>query len=151
LPKGEAYFQRVSSESNVDIMEQIAHIGYVVKNIDLSIKGWLSSGYTVTIPETFDPIQNVNCLLLSKVGEPSIELVSPGDKGDHPLNARLNRGGGLDHICFYTESIEDAIRIEKASGSIVVCEPVPAITFKSRIAFVLRRSGILIEYLEREL
>ena len=129
-------------------MNRIAHIGYVVRNIDLSIKGWLTSGYTISIPETFDPIQNVNCLILSKEGEPNIELVSPGDEGEHPLNARLNRGGGLDHICFYSQSLEESIRVEKDSGALVVCEPVQAITFNSRVAFVLRRSGILIEYLE---
>jgi methylmalonyl-CoA/ethylmalonyl-CoA epimerase len=131
-------------------MEKIAHIGYVVRNIELSTVGWIASGYSVAIPETFDPIQNVNCLLLSKEGEPCIELVSPGDEGEHPLKARLGRGGGLDHICFYTESIEDSIGIERASGALVVCEPVHAATFNSQIAFVLRRSGILIEYLERK-
>jgi methylmalonyl-CoA/ethylmalonyl-CoA epimerase len=131
--------------------QKIAHIGYVVRDINWSVSAWLSSGYTISIPVTFDPIQNVNCLLLSKDGEPNIELVSPGEKGDHPLNSRLNRGGGLDHVCFFTESLEESIRIEKDSGALVICEPVYAITFDSRIAFVLRRSGILIEYLEVKL
>jgi methylmalonyl-CoA/ethylmalonyl-CoA epimerase len=128
--------------------QKIAHIGYVVRDINLSLSAWLSSGYTISIPVTYDPIQNVNCLLLAKEGEPNIELVSPGEKGEHPLNSRLSRGGGLDHICFFTESLEDSIRIEKDCGALVICEPVYATMFDSRIAFVLRRSGILVEYLE---
>ena len=127
---------------------QVAHIGYVVRDINSSLSAWLSSGYTISIPVTYDPIQNVNCLVLSKEGEPNIELVSPGEKGQHPLNSRLNRGGGLDHVCLYTESLEESIRIEKALGASIICEPVYAITFDSRVAFVLRRSGIVIEYLE---
>jgi methylmalonyl-CoA/ethylmalonyl-CoA epimerase len=133
------------------MMQKIAHIGYVVRDINLSVSAWVSSGYTISIPVTFDPIQNVNCLLLSKEGEPNIELVSPGERGDHPLSSRLNRGGGLDHVCFFTESLEESLRIEKDYGALVICEPVYAITFDSRIAFVLRRSGILIEYLEVKL
>ena len=130
------------------MIQKIAHIGYVVRDINVSLSAWLSSGYTISIPVTYDPIQKVNCLLLSKEGEPNIELVSPGEKGEHPLNSRLNRGGGLDHLCFFTESLEESIGIEKNCGASVICEPVYAATFNSRIAFVLRRSGILIEYLE---
>jgi methylmalonyl-CoA/ethylmalonyl-CoA epimerase len=145
----EKYFvSRIFCEGDLEIMQQFAHIGYVVRDIELSLNAWLSSGYAISIPATFDPIQNVNCLLLSKEGEPNIELVSPGEKGEHPLKSRLNRGGGLDHLCFFTESLEESIRIEKTFGALVICEPVYAITFDSRVAFVLRRSGILIEYLE---
>lgn len=128
---------------------EIAHIGYVVKDIDQSLDSWIRSGYHVEISKTFDPIQNVFCLILAKAGEPRIELVSPGLSGSTPLASRLRRGGGIDHVCFFTDNIERALEIERSNHSVVVCEPVHAVTFNSQVAFVVRQGGLLIEYLEQ--
>lgn len=98
------------------MMQKIAHIGYVVRDINLSVSAWVSSGYTISIPVTFDPIQNVNCLLLSKEGEPNIELVSPGERGDHPLSSRLNRGGGLDHVCFLQNLLKSLFELRRITA-----------------------------------
>jgi methylmalonyl-CoA/ethylmalonyl-CoA epimerase len=127
---------------------KIAHIGFVVKEIEKSLPSWLASGYELQIKKTFDPIQNVFCLILKKVGEPDIELVAPAEEGKSPLTSRLERGGGIDHICFYTTNMKDSLLDERAKGSLIVCEPVFAETFGKQIAFVVRRGGLLIEYLE---
>ena len=129
---------------------RIAHLGFVTKDIDLVINSWINSGYSVKVPKTFDPIQNVFCLLLSKDGETDIELVSPGYSGKNPLSSRLTRGGGLDHVCFYTHEIERSLELERSNRSIVVCEPVFAETFKRRVAFVVRRCGMLVEFMEED-
>ena len=129
---------------------RIAHLGFVTKDIDLVLSSWTNSGYSIKIPKTFDPIQNVFCLLLRKDGETDIELVSPGLNGKNPLNARLSRGGGLDHICFYTYEMERSLELERSNQSIIVCEPVFAETFKRRVAFVVRRGGMLVEYMEED-
>jgi methylmalonyl-CoA/ethylmalonyl-CoA epimerase len=127
---------------------KIAHLGFVVKDIDLALESWVSSGYSVKIPKTFDPIQNVFCLVLAKDDEVDIELVSPGLSDKNPLTSRLKKGGGLDHICFQTKDIELSLELERLNHSIIVCQPVLAETFQQRIAFVVRSGGILVEFIE---
>jgi methylmalonyl-CoA/ethylmalonyl-CoA epimerase len=127
---------------------KIAHLGFVVKDIDLALQSWVSSGYTIKIPKTFDPIQNVFCLVLEKDGEVDIELVSPGLIDKNPLASRLKKGGGLDHICFQTNNIQLSLEIERSNHSIIVCQPVFAETFKQRVAFVVRSGGMLVEFIE---
>lgn len=127
---------------------KIAHLGFVVKDIDLALQSWVSSGYSVKIPKTFDPIQNVFCLVLAKDDEVDIELVSPGLSDKNPLTSRLKKGGGLDHICFQTKDIELSLELERLNHSIIVCQPVLAETFQQRVAFVVRSGGILVEFIE---
>jgi methylmalonyl-CoA/ethylmalonyl-CoA epimerase len=127
---------------------KVAHIGFVTRDIDNSVAFWVNSGYFVKISKTFDPIQNVFCLLLGKDGEVDIELVAPGVAGKNPLSSRLRRGGGIDHICFQTSDIEYSLEIERSNQSVIVCEPVFAETFKQRVAFVVRRGGMLVEFIE---
>lgn len=127
---------------------KVAHLGFVVKDIDLALQSWVSSGYTVKIPKTFDPIQNVFCLVLAKDDEVDIELVSPGLIDKNPLTSRLKKGGGLDHICFQTKDIELSLELERSNHSIIVCQPVFAETFQQRVAFVVRSGGILVEFIE---
>lgn len=128
--------------------DKIAHLGYVVNNIEDSLKLWVSTGYSVHIGKTYDPLQNVYCLLLSKPGEPNIELVAPHAEGSNPLGSRLKRGGGLDHICFYSLDLAKSLDEEIANNSIVICKPTFASMFNCKIAFVYRRCGLIIEYLE---
>ncbi len=127
---------------------KIAHLGFVVPEIDNVCETWIESGYVLSIKKTLDPIQNVDCALLTKPGEPNIELISPNSAGPNPLFSRLKRGGGLDHICYYSLDLEKSIQSELDIFSIVVCPPVYAATFDSRVTFVMRRNGLLIEYLE---
>jgi methylmalonyl-CoA/ethylmalonyl-CoA epimerase len=127
---------------------RISHLGFVVNSIELELDTWLKAGYEISIPKTFDPIQNVFCLLLAKFGEVNIELVAPSAKGKTPLEARLKKGGGLDHICYKTSNLEARLMTEKLNRSLIVCEPVYAETFKSRIFFVMRPGGLLVEFLE---
>jgi methylmalonyl-CoA/ethylmalonyl-CoA epimerase len=130
--------------------EKIAHLGYVVSNIEDSLKLWVSTGYRVSIEKTYDPLQNVYCLLLTKPGEPNIELVAPHEGGSNPLVSRLKRGGGLDHICFYSLDLEKSLDEEVTNNSIVICKPTFATMFNCKIAFVYRRCGLIIEYLEMQ-
>ena len=96
----------------------IAHIGYVVSEMDAAVRRWVEGGAVVVIEPTDDPIQRVTCCLLDSHGTP-IELVAPlGD--DSPIGSRLKRGGGLDHICYYTDSLERELEREKAAGGLVV-------------------------------
>jgi methylmalonyl-CoA/ethylmalonyl-CoA epimerase len=125
----------------------VAHLGYVVPDMDAAVRRWTEGGAEVVIAPTDDPIQKVTCCLLRTDGAVDIELVAPMTRGDSPVENRLKRGGGLDHICYFVDSLDEALEREKETGSIVVCEPVYAVTFNRDIAFVHRRTGLVVEYM----
>ena len=131
-------------------MTELAHLGYVVPDMQRALKRFQAEGAVVVIAPTEDPIQRVSCCLLRCDGAVDIELVAPLVPGDSPVEARLKRGGGLDHVCYYVEDLDAAVAAEIEAGSIVVCEPVHAVTFDRRIAFVQRRSGLVVELMARE-
>lgn len=125
------------------------HIGFVVNDVDESILKWEASGYRVEISPVSDPLLNVVCCTLVKAGELRIELVSPNQESkNHPLSSRLRRGGGLDHVCYVVDEIELAIENEVKQGGLKVMSPTFAATFNTRVAFILRPGGILVELME---
>jgi methylmalonyl-CoA/ethylmalonyl-CoA epimerase len=129
---------------------ELAHLGYVVPDMDRALKRFQAEGAEVIIPPTPDPIQRVSCCLLRCDGAVDIELVAPLVAGDSPVEARLKRGGGLDHVCYLVDDIAETLRAETEAGSITVCEPTHAVTFDREIAFVQRRSGLVVEFMSRE-
>jgi methylmalonyl-CoA/ethylmalonyl-CoA epimerase len=130
-------------------MRELAHIGYVVADMDRAVRRFEAEGAIVVIPPTGDPIQRVSCCLLRTDEAIDIELVAPLVKGDSPVEARLKRGGGLDHVCYLVDDLDEALAAEIESGAVVVCEPTYAVTFDRDIAFVHRRSGLVVELMTR--
>ncbi len=112
-------------------------------------EGGLSEGGPIE-----DPVQRVVVQFFREPKSGEVwELVAPlGDVEDSPLRARLSRGGGLDHVCYELEpgdgTLESVLDGERERGAQVVCQPVMAAAFGRRIAFVFRRSGRLVEFLE---
>ena len=129
---------------------ELAHLGYVVKNIERSLARFEKEGAVLTLAPTPDPIQRVSVALLTIDGAVDIELVAPLVSGDSPVESRLARGGGLDHVCYYVDDVEQALAEEKPRGSLVVCEPTFACAFNRTIAFVQRRGGLVVEFMSRE-
>ena len=123
------------------------HVGYVVADMERSIRAFTREGATVLIEPTEDPIQKVICALVGIDGEVPIELVAPIDPEDSPVTSRLRRGGGMDHLCYSVDDVTAALEYEEERGAMIVCEPVPAVTFNRIIGFAHRRSGLLIEYM----
>jgi methylmalonyl-CoA/ethylmalonyl-CoA epimerase len=128
---------------------ELAHLGYVVTDMGRALRRFEAEGAVVVIPPTDDPIQRVSCCLLRCDGAVDIELVAPLVPGDSPVESRLKRGGGLDHICYLVDDIEETLAAEIAGGALVVCEPTHAATFDRQIAFVQRRSGLVVELMAR--
>ena len=131
-------------------MRTLAHLGYVVADMDRALKRFEAEGSVVVIPPTADPLQRVTCCLLRSDDAVDIELVAPLTPGDSPVESRLKRGGGLDHICYFVDSLAEELEAEIAAGGLVVCEPTYAVTFDRDIAFVQRRSGLVVELMTRE-
>lgn len=128
---------------------ELAHIGYVVNNMGGSLKRFVREGAKVVMEPCHDPIQKVHVAVVELPGKVIIELVAPDDSGSSPVNARLDRGGGLDHLCYFTDDIHAAVKAETDQGAVVVCEPVFAVAFNATVAFVHRRTGLVVEYMTR--
>lgn len=129
---------------------KLAHIGYVVESLDLASKKFLQEGAKFIVEPIVDPVQNVEiCILRLDHGEVDIELVAPRNKGNNPISGRLKRGGGLDHICFYTSNLTATLEFESKKGAILLSPPTYAVAFETNIAFVFRRSGLIVEFIEQ--
>jgi glyoxalase/bleomycin resistance protein/dioxygenase superfamily protein len=123
------------------------HIGYVVARMGPALSRFVDEGATVLVEPIDDPIQRVTVALLAVDADVPVELVAPLPGVDGPINARLQRGGGFDHLCFVVDDVAAALEDELGRGSLVVCEPVFAVAFSRTIGFVQRRSGMVVEYI----
>lgn len=128
----------------------LAHIGYVVPRMDSALRRFEREGGVIRIPPTFDPVQNVWVCVLTMEDGADIELVAPSAEGPSPLKGRLARGGGLDHLCYAVPDLKVAVDLEVSRGGVVVCPPCFAVALQAQIAFVLRRSGLLVEFMSVE-
>ena len=126
------------------------HLGYVVRDMAIAVRKWQGIGAQIIVPPTVDPIQNVICALLSYKSAVPIELVSPADGGANPLASRLAKGGGLDHICLFSDDVEADLFTAVAEGGVVAVPPSYGAVFDRTIAFVVTRPGLVVEYMSRQ-
>ena len=127
--------------------EALHHMGYVVPRMDAAMRRFLDEGATVLVEPVDDPIQRVTVALLSVDAGVPVELVAPIPGVEGPLTARLQRGGGFDHLCFVVDDVAAALAEDAERGALVVCEPVFAVAFTRTVGFVQRRSGMVVEYI----
>jgi methylmalonyl-CoA/ethylmalonyl-CoA epimerase len=133
---------------------KLHHLGWVGRDLARMRTAFERDGAQLVSPPIDDPIQRVTVQFLREPATGELwELVVPLDNAaDSPLAGRLGRGGGFDHVCYELDdgdgSLEDRVAAELARGARIVCEPVHAVAFDRRIAFVFRRSQRLIELVE---
>jgi len=90
----------------------------------------------------YDPLQLTNSSFLRAraTGQPAIELVEPTAQGS-PLYRFVEQGGGLHHLCYEVESLEQQLRLSRSLGALILKPPVPAVAFRGRrIAWVYNRT-----------
>lgn len=126
---------------------KLHHIGIVTHDIQdtaRSIFNNLLDLQEVTLPFD-DKFQKVRVLFVRVADTVFVELIEPAVENS-PVAGALKRGGGLHHIAFEVDDVEDSLkRIETKGGRIISH---PTIGFEGRrIAFVYPRHvpGILIE------
>lgn len=135
-------------EAGIDFA-RVFHWGYVVANMDRAVRTWLAQGAEMIVPPAVDPIQNVSCCLLLYRGAAPIELVAPLPEGPNPVEQRLKKGGGLDHVCFFTNDLDaDLASLVEAGGMVVVPRCYGAV-FDRELAFVVTRAGLVVELMTR--
>ena len=128
------------------------HLGFVVESI-----ADCAEGFTRSIRGTWDgriihdPIQAVHATFLQQPppAEALIELVQP-DGPKSRLAAFLKRGGGLHHLCYEVDRLDEQLEYSRSVGAVVTRKPSPAVAFDGRrVAWVYTRDKLLVEYLER--
>ena len=129
------------------------HIGFVVASIQDAAPGFLDALHEEWDGKIFhDPNQAVRVTFLHShhPGNPVLELVEPaGEKS--PVIPFLKRGGGLHHLCYEVDCLEEQLAVRRAQGGLIVRPPLPAVAFGGRrIAWVYTKNKLLLEYLERQ-
>ena len=130
------------------------HVGFVVASIAASVDQWRLSLSASSVSQTFeDPIQRARVAFLDLPGASvaKFELIEPLGP-DSPVARFLQKGGGLHHVCFEVDRLDDQIARMKGNRAVLVRHPEPAVAFGGRrIAWMLTREKLLVEYLERSL
>lgn len=128
------------------------HVGFVVRSITNSVKGFAVILQAEWDEQIFhDPNQGVRVAFLkgASEGDPLWELVEPADEKS-PVQSFAVKGGGLHHVCYVVEKLEDALTRARSLGAVIAREPMPAVAFGGRrIAWIYTKNRLLIEYLER--
>ena len=128
---------------------KLNHIGIVVSNIKDKLKFYEKiCGPLASMPSIIpDEIQQVNVCFMD-VGKVTFELIEPVNENS-PVSNFLKKGGGINHLCLEVENIEEAFRLTKDIGGLIVREPASAAAFAGkRIAFVFFKELGLVEFLE---
>jgi methylmalonyl-CoA/ethylmalonyl-CoA epimerase len=130
----------------------LQHIGIVVKDIPAALPGYRAMGYLTQGGIVHDPIQTAHVQFLHRDGDPvSLELVAPDGETSKLANA-LKKGGGLNHLCYRTSDIGQALEAMHREGMLILQSPVEAVAFEGRrIAWLIGRNGFPIELVESSL
>lgn len=132
---------------------RLHHVGFVVPSINGAIERF-ESGLQLRWDQHifYDPVQTVRVTFLRRDSgdEPLIELVEPASPTSR-VAGFLSRGGGLHHLCYEIDSLDDGLQTALSAGGILVLPASPAIAFSGReIAWVCTADRLLVEYLQRE-
>jgi len=130
---------------------RLHHVGFVVNSIEAVADRFAKSiGATWDHKITHDPLQLVRVSFIGG-GKPSctsVELVEPAG-ADSPVGRFLQRGGGLHHLCYEVEQLEEQLSFSRSAGGVIVKPPLPAAAFDGRrIAWVVTKDKLLLEFLE---
>jgi len=140
---------------------KLDHIGLVFWKISDIAGIFRALGFReMTDPEP-DPIQKVAASFVP-VGDGQdvyIELLEPAEERSPVTEFLKKKGGGLHHICFEVDDIEEITERLRKRGVKMVCEPVDCVGYdrsfqrrcvhSSKIAFFLLPNKILVEFLQK--
>jgi methylmalonyl-CoA/ethylmalonyl-CoA epimerase len=133
---------------------RLHHVGLIVRSIEESMPGYLRSlGGSWDSQIVHDPIQRVKVAFLQPGVGPQvqIELVEPAGENSPVRRFLETSNGGMHHLCYEVQNLEDSLKEMRAQGARLVRPPKPAVAFANRkIAWVLTSENLLIELLDEE-
>lgn len=128
---------------------KINHIGYLVNDIDISLKAFLLLGFK-TISKYQDLIRNIEIAFISNESY-MLELIQPRDKESIVYKLLMKNGPSPYHICYEVNDIDTQINLLKNQGYILVLKKEKAIAFENRnVVFMYNKNVGLIELLEEK-
>ncbi len=128
---------------------KLHHVGIVVENLDSygeMYKGCL--GLTTDSAIFHDPIQKVRIQFWKDASGNLLELIEPVGP-DSPVMGALKKGGGLNHLCYEVDDIDEQVRLSLERGAIATSGIVPAVAFSGRrVVFMFFPKLNLVEFVE---
>lgn len=129
----------------------IDHLGVVVKSIDDGINQWKTLfGYKQMTDMVENSLQKVKVVFMNKENSLPVKLIEPTDESS-PIYAFAMRGGGVHHICFKADNLNQAISDLNQHPSLVkvLVKPQPGEAFDNEnIAFALAKNNLNIELID---
>jgi hypothetical protein len=112
-----------------DFALRFHHLGLVVADPEAASRFLGGMGYAAG-PPVFDPLQNVNLMMLTHAAMPDVEAIWPAD-GPSPVDRLIRQGHMVYHLCYTTPDADKSIdAIERAGLSVLqVSAPKPAVLF----------------------
>lgn len=112
-------------------LKEIDHIGYAVNDIQKTAQYYVDGGWSLS--KIYDEnVQNTKIAFLTKVGMPTIELVSPLD-GESPVDNILKHSGVAPyHICYVVDDMMAAVEELYEEGFKPLFMPVKSVAMNNR-------------------
>jgi len=129
----------------------IDHVGIVVKNMSRGIEFWKDAfGYTQMTGIVVNTRQKVKVAFMKKENSITIKLTEPIDETS-PIFAFAQRGGGLHHLCFKCENLDNQLEEFSKKRFRVLFPPQPGEAFDNEnIAFLFAGQGLNIELIDTD-
>lgn len=129
----------------------IDHIGIVVKSIEEGIKHWKNVfNYSQMTKIVINSRQRVKVVFMEKEDSILIKLVEPLDEKS-PAFSFAKKGGGLHHLGFKCNNIQEQINHMKEMKLRVISPPEPGEAFEDNlIAFMFAKQGLNIELIDTD-
>lgn len=129
----------------------IDHIGIVVPSLEKAIPHWEKVfGYKQSTRKVENTRQKVYVVFLAKEDSISIKLLEPKDNTS-PIYHFAKRGGGLHHLCFKCDHLNNEISRLEEFGLRVLTAPEPGEAFANEnIAFLFAKHGLNIELIDTD-
>ena len=116
-------------------IKRIEHVGVVVRDLEASRRIW-EGCFGIGLGGVEDSTAGTHRLALYPLGESMVELIAGTTPGGKHARMIAEGKGGLNHICFEVENIDEALAELKAKG-VPLIDQAPRIGHEGcRIAFI---------------
>jgi methylmalonyl-CoA/ethylmalonyl-CoA epimerase len=129
-------------------LTKINHIAIAVADIEGALYFW-QDGLGLAVDHVEDVPSQKAVVAFLTVGESEVELVKPTDEDTGVAKFLAERGGGMHHLCFEVDNIEEMLTHLKNKGVRLINET-PLTLPGRKMAFVHPKStgGVLVELYE---
>lgn len=135
--------------NNSTTQNDLFHWGFSVPEMPNAIELWKSNGAEVIVPPGEAKGLNVICAVVQFRGA-TIELVAPAnDAGREQMKDSLSKGGGLDHVAYFTDNMAGDVKDLISTGGTLAIDDVYNSHFDRNLSFVAMPTGLVVELMDR--